>query len=323
MVIAEPGGPEVLEERDVPTPDPGPDEIRVKIAATAVNRADLLQRMGLYPAPKDAPQEIPGLEYAGVVDACGSRVNDFRKGDRVFGLASGGTYAEYVVVHERTAAPIPSGISFSDAAAFPEGFLTAYDALVSQGALAPGETVLIHAVGSGVGTSALQIVTMFGGISIGTARSEDKLTRAKELGMTHGVLVKEAAFAREVLTLTQGAGFDLALELVGGAYVSEDVQCARRGGRIMLVGLLAGRSAEVDLGTVLRQRITLRGTVLRSRPLEEKILLGDTLRRHLAPLFHSGKLRPAVSATFSLSEARRAHEAMAANEGFGKIVLSV
>jgi len=321
--VREPGGPEVLEERDVPTPTPGPGEIRIKVAATAVNRADLIQRLGAYPAPKDSPQDILGLEYAGTVDACGEHANRFRVGERVFGIAGGGTYAEYVTVHEGTASPIPDGVSFTDAAAFPEGFTTAYDAMVSQGRLAKGERVLIHAVGSGVGTCAVQIAAHLGAISIGTARTAEKLERAKQIGLTHSILVTSATFADEVNRLTAGKGFDVALDLVGGGYLPEEIACAASRARILLVGLLAGRQAEVDLGAILRKRIELRGTVLRSRTLSEKKELGTLLEKDLSPLLAKGTLRPSIDRVMPLSEARAAHIQMSQNEGFGKIVLTI
>lgn len=321
--MREPGGPEVLEEREIPMPTPGPGEVRIKIAATAVNRADLIQRVGAYPAPKDSPQDILGLEYAGTVDACGDGARRFKVGDRVFGIAGGGTYAEYVVVHEETTARLPDGISFTNAAALPEGFTTAYDAMVSQGRLSKGETVLIHAVGSGVGSCAIQVAAHIGAISIGTARTEEKLRRAKALGLTHSLLVTSGKFADDVNRITAEKGFDVALDLVGGGYLPEEIACAASRARILLVGLLAGRMAELDLGAILRKRIELRGTVLRSRSLSEKKELATLLESVLAPLFANGTLRPSIDRVLPLAEARAAHLQMAQNEGFGKIVLTI
>ncbi|MGO9712221.1 MAG: NAD(P)H-quinone oxidoreductase, partial [Polyangiaceae bacterium] len=271
IVIREPGGPEVLELRQVPTPIPQRGEARVRVRATAVNRADLLQRMGAYPAPLDSPRDIPGLELAGEVDAVGEGVASVRVGDRVFGLAGGGTYAEQVVVPARTLVRLPEGLSFAEGAAIPEAFVTAYDAMVTQAGLAAGETVLVHAVGSGVGTAAVQIARAIGAFSIGTARSAAKLDRARPMGLGEGIVVEGGKLADRVNAITGSRGVDVVVELVGGGYVAEDLACVAPRGRIVVVGLLAGARAELDLGLLLRKRVEIRGTVLRSRPLEEKI----------------------------------------------------
>jgi NADPH:quinone reductase len=323
IVISRPGGPDVLELRDVPQPSPLRGEVRVRVRATAVNRADLLQRMGQYPAPPDAPQDVPGLEFAGEIDAVGEATGDWKEGDRVFGLAGGGAYAEAIVVHGRTLARIPDRLTFEQAAAVPEAFITAFDAIVTQARLGSGERVLIHAVGSGVGTAAAQIARAIGARSIGTARTQTKLDRARELGLGDGILVREGRFAAEVLARTDKAGVDVILELVGGDYLGEDLACAAPRARIVLVGLLAGARTEIDLGSVLRKRVTIVGTALRSRPLEEKIQATQAFARHLVPLFESGALRPVIDRTFPLSLAAKAHEHMATNDGFGKIVLTI
>jgi len=323
IVITEPGGPDVLQLRDLPAPDPARGEVRVRVRATAVNRADLLQRMGHYPAPPDSPADIPGLELAGEVDAVGDGVTELAVGDRVFGLAGGGTYAEQLVVHARTLARIPDGMSFADAAAVPEAFITAYDAMVTQGGLAAGETVLINAVGSGVGTAAVQIAAAVGARAIGTTRTAAKLERARELGLADGVVVEEGSFAGGVKQLTGGRGADVVLELVGGGYLAEDLRCTAPLGRIVLVGLMAGVRADLDLGTLLRKRISIRGTVLRSRPLEEKIEAAQLFARHLVPLFAQKRLRPIVDRAFPLADAAAAHVYVQSNQGFGKVVLEV
>jgi putative PIG3 family NAD(P)H quinone oxidoreductase len=311
-----------MELREVPAPTPAAGEVAVRVRATAVNRADLLQRMGLYGAPPGAPQDIPGLEFAGEVEEVGPHTT-LAKGTRVYGLAGGGTYAERVVVHERTLAPIPDGLDFVRAAAIPEAFVTAYDAMVTQGRLEAGETVLVHAVGSGVGTAAVQIARAIGARAIGTARSEGKLERAKALGMAQGIVPAGGKFAAAVRQATGGRGVDMVLELVGGGYVAEDVSCAAPRARIMLVGLMAGPRADLDLGPVLHKRITLIGTVLRARPLEEKIAAGQLLARHVSPLVASGALVPVVDKVLPLEKAAAAHEYVGANEGFGKVVLEL
>ena len=326
IVITKPGGPEVLELRDVETPEPAPGQVRVRIRACAVNRADLMQVRGLYPAPADAPQDIPGLELAGEVDAVGEGVADLAMGDRVFGVVGGGAYAEAVVVHARTLARIPAELDFIHAAAVPEAFVTAYDAMVLQAGLAAGDVVLVHAAGSGVGTAAIQIARAIGARSIGTARTAAKLERARELGMCSGIVATtsngEPRFAAKVMELTQGRGADVCLELVGGNYVPESLAALAEKGRLVLVGLLAGATAEIDLGRMLRRRIRMLGTVLRARPLEEKILAGRLLEQRLAPLFASGTLKAVVDRVLPLEKAGEAQAYVAANEGFGKVVLT-
>lgn len=320
IAILKPGGPEVLTVVERPLPEPSRGEVRVRVRATAVNRADLLQRMGAYPAPPDAPADVPGLEIAGEVDALGPGVERLVVGDRVFGLVGGGGYAEAVVSHERALARIPDGMSFEHAAAIPEAFITAHDAIVAQAGLAGGECLLVHAVGSGVGTAAVQLGRALGAFVIGTARTPDKLERARALGMDAGVVPEEGRFADAVAKLGAPA---VVLELVGGGYVAEDVRCVGPRGRIVLVGLMAGARQEIDLALVMRKRARIFGTVLRSRPLEEKLAVMRAFEDQVVPLFARGKLAPVVDVVLPLDEAPRAHERMASNAGFGKIVLSV
>ncbi len=329
IVITKPGGPDVLQLRDVARPEPSPGQVRVRIRASAVNRADLLQRAGNYPVPADAPQDIPGLEIAGEIEALGAGVTEWALGDRVFGLVGGGAYAEAVAVHARTLARMPANLDFVQAAAVPEAFVTAYDAMVTQGGLAAGDVVLVHAVGSGVGTAAVQIARAIGARSIGTARTQAKLGRAKELGIMAGVVPGGQAhhgpplFADEVKALTGGRGADVVLDLVGGPYVPESLAALAVKGRLILVGLLAGARAEVDLGLLLRRRLRVFGTVMRSRPLEEKISAACMLDHVLSPLFASGSLAPTIDRVMPLEQAAEAHAYVASNEGFGKVVLTL
>lgn len=318
IAITKFGGPDVLQVVERPVPEPSRGEVRVRVRATAINRADLLQRMGAYPAPADAPPDIPGLEFAGEVDALGADVERWQVGDRVFGLVGGGAYAEALVTHERALARIPDGVSFEDAAAIPEAFVTAHDALVTQAGLTAGETVLVPAVGSGVGTAAAQLGRALGAFVIGTARTADKLERAKPLGMDAGVLVEGGRFADAVKAI---AAPHVVLELVGGAYVDEDLRCIRTLGRIVLVGLMAGARSEVDLGLVLRKRVRIFGTVLRARPLEEKLAAMRAFEDQVVPLLARGKLAPVIDRAMPLAEAAAAHARMASNDSFGKIVL--
>jgi NADPH:quinone reductase len=250
-------------------------------------------------------------------------VTDLVCGDRVFGIVGGGAYAEHVVAHARTLAHVPAGMSFTDAAAVPEAFLTAWDAIVAQAHLTSGEVVLVHAAGSGVGTAGWQIALAIGARPIGTTRTAGKLGRALALGLRDGLVVEAGAFAKEVLARTGGRGADVVLELVGGAYLAEDLACLALGGRIVVVGMMSGTVAEVNLATLMHRRAEIRGTVLRARPLEEKILVGRALEKHLVPLFESGALRPVVDRVLPLAQAAEAHRALQSDETFGKIVLEV
>jgi NADPH2:quinone reductase len=321
VIITSFGGPEVLQVQERPAPVPARGEVRVRVMATAVNRADLLQRAGHYPAPRNVPADIPGLELAGTIDAVGEGVTEWQVGERVFGLVGGGAYAEHVVTHARTLARIPPHLSFTDAAAVPEAFITAYDAMVDQAHLAAGETVLITAVGSGVGTAAVQIARAIGARAIGTARTPDKLERAGRLGLTEGIDASAGSFAERVLELTEGEGAAVILELVGGAYLAEDVACAAERGRIVLVGMLGGSRAALEWGQVLQKRLTLTGTTLRSRPLEHKILVAQSFGRHVVPLLSRGLVSPVIDRVMPLSRADEAHAYVASNAGFGKVVL--
>lgn len=318
------GGPEVLQLGEVAEPPCGPEEVLVRVRASAVNRADLLQCKGLYPAPWGVPSDIPGLELAGEVVAAGPRVTRHQVGDRVMGLLGGGAWAELAALHEREAVALPPGASFEKAAAIPEAFCTAFDALVLQGGLRSGEQVLIHAVGSGVGTAACQLASALGATAIGTSRSQAKLSRCGELGLSHSILIDEEPprFAERVRRETQGRGADLALELAGGRYLGETLAAMAPLGRVMLVGLLAGGRAELDLATLLTRRLRLQGTVLRSRPLEEKIALAQAFERQILPLFARGQLAPVIDSVLPMEMAQQALVRLASNQSFGKIVLS-
>lgn len=318
IAITKPGGPDVLTLVERPAPEPSRGEVRVRVRATAVNRADVLQRMGAYPAPADSPPDIPGLEFAGEVDALGPGVERLAVGDRVFGLTGGGSYAEQLVAPERAVARIPDGLSFEHAAAVPEAFITAHDAIVGQAGLRGGETLLVHAVGSGVGTAAAQLGRALGVYVIGTARTPDKLERARALGMDAGVIPDGGKFADAVRKHGEP---QVVLELVGGPYVDEDIRTVGTLGRIVLVGLLAGGRNEIDLGGILRKRLRIFGTVLRARPLEEKIAAVRSFEAHVVPLLRRGLVAPVIDTVMDLDAAAAAHTRMQSNEGFGKIVL--
>jgi NADPH:quinone reductase len=324
VVISEPGGPQVLEIRDVAAPDPGANEVLVKVMAAALNRADLLQRAGKYPAPAGVPKDIPGLEFAGEVVSLGEGASRWKPGQRVFGIVGGGAQAQFVTAHEDVLAEVPSNLSWNDAAAIPEAFMTAHDAL-SQAGLKQGESVLIHSVGSGVGLAAVQLARAQGAVPFGTSRSADKLEPARRCGLEAGLVLKEdltalAQFAKEH---TNGRGFDVALELVGGRYVGGTLPAMALKGRMMLIGTVAGSLAEINLGLVLAKRLRLTGTVLRARPLVEKIALNQAFEDDVLPLLAAGKLHPVIDKVFPMEEVRAAHERLESNATVGKVVLFI
>jgi NADPH:quinone reductase len=321
IVIDRPGGPEVLELRDEPLPAPGPGEVLVRVHATAVNRADLLQRAGRYPAPADAPQHIPGLEYAGEIDAVGVDASRWRAGDRVMGLVGGGSYAEYLITHEDEAVAVPERLSLIEAAAVPESFITAHDALFTRMQLTGGETLLIHAVGSGVGTAALQLAKAAGARVMGTQRSRWKLEKATALGLDVAINTSAEDFVEAVLKATNGRGVDGVLDLVGGDYLGGDIAALAEKGRVLLVGLVAGAKHTLDLRAVLNRRATIIGTVLRARSQMEKIEATQAFAADVLPLLADGTVVPIIDEVLPLAEAARAHEIMAENRNYGRIVL--
>jgi NADPH2:quinone reductase len=324
VVITRPGGPEVLEVHERPTPTPAAGEVLVRVYASALNRADLLQREGHYPAPPGAPPDIPGMEFAGEIVSVGADAGEWVEGDRVFGIIGGGANAEYLVADARSVARVPNHLSWTDAASIPEAFITAHDALVAQAGVRRHENILIHAVGSGVGVAAVQLARAWGATPYGTARTADKLERAKEFGLAGGILVGDDAgvIVAAVERLTGSTGIDITLDLVGGPYLEPSIRASALRARIMLIGTVAGRTATIPVGLVLGKRLTLRGTVLRSRSIEEKREVTAAFVRDVVPLFEKKVLRPTVDRVFPLDEIGAAHAHMASNATFGKVVIS-
>ena len=324
-VISRFGGPDVLEMQDRPVPTPAPEEILVRVHASALNRADIHQREGNYPAPKGAPADIPGLEFAGEVAALGAGVTGCRVGDRVFGIVPGGGNAQYLTTDARTVAPIPDALDWEQAAAVPEAFMTAYDAMFTQAGVLPNEYVLIHAVGSGVGLAATQLARALKAIPIGTARHADKIERAQACGLAHGILVGDDvdAIVPQLAQVTNAHGVDVTLDLLGGAYVGASIRASAPRARLMLIGTVAGRTSSIPTGVVLGKRLTIRGTVLRARSIEEKRIVTEAFARDVVPLIASGELRPVVDSVFQLDQIAQAHDRMASNESCGKIVLRI
>ena len=321
VVLESYGGPEVLTLRDVPDPVPGPDEVVVRVAATAVNRADLLQRMGLYPGPP-MDHEIPGMELAGLVESVGQRVDAQLVGSPVMAIVGGGAYAELAVVPERQLMAVPSTVGLPDAGAIPEVFVTAYDALVLQGGLTAGGWALVHAGGSGVGTAAIQLVHAVGARVIVTC-SSGKVDRCRDLGADVVVDYDSDDFVDAALAATAGVGVDVVLDVVGGEYVARNLAATKVTGRIVQVGVMGGGRADVPVGDLLRKRISWIGTVLRGRPAEEKVAVSRRCGHDLVPLFESGVLRPVIDRRFRLEDVAAAHEYVASNANVGKVLLQV
>jgi NADPH2:quinone reductase len=305
-------------------PAPGTAEILVDVHASALNRADWLQVLGNYPPPPGFPPDIPGIEYAGTVLATGPKANRFRAGDRVMGLVGGAAFAERLVVHEREAVPVPAELTLTQAAALPEAFFTAFDALVLQGGLTAGQSVLVHAVASGVGTAAAQIVHAAGAILVGTARSADKLERAKAVVPFTALVVDRDTprFADRVREATGGLGVDLVLDLVGGRYTAESLACVAVKGHILSVGTVGGARTEVDLHLLMRRRARLSGTVLRARPPEEKMTLARAIEHHVLPLFARGTYRAVLDQVLPMERIGEAFELLVADRNVGKLVVS-
>jgi NADPH:quinone reductase len=322
VVITASGGPDVLRVEQRPTPVPGPGEVLIRIHGSAMNRADVLQRQGRYPPPPGAPVDIPGMELAGVVAARGARATRWAIGTRVFGLVAGGAHADYAVAHEATVCEIPGTLDWDAASAVPEAFITASDAL-DQAQAGPGDTVLIHAVASGVGLAAVQLVRARGGVALGTSRSAAKMTRARSLGMADGFDASAGleTLAEWVRDHTAGHGANVALDLVGGPYLRPTLDALAPRGRVMLIGTVAGGEATIPLGTVLRKRLTIRGTVLRSRTLEERSHDARAFASRVIPLLDAGTVRPVIDRVFPLDQIADAHRAVESNATEGKVVL--
>jgi NADPH2:quinone reductase len=313
-----------LEVCEVARPVAAADRVRVRVWAAGLNRADLLQKRGRYPAPPGAVADIPGLEFAGEVEQTGDEVRTLKTGQRVFGITAGGAQAEYVSVPESHLALIPDALDFRQAAAVPEVFITASDALFTQARFQAGERVLVHAVGSGVGTAAVQLARAAGAFAVyGTARTSAKIERAREFGMDEGVVVGEDAgvFAESVREWTRGAGVNVVLDLVGASYLDANLDALGAKGRMILIGTLGGSSAPLDFGRVMRKRLRVAGTMLRGRTPEEKAAATRRFAAHVVPLLAQGRLRPVIDSTHALAQISAAYERLESNETFGKVIL--
>lgn len=321
VVLRSHGGPESLTIEDVPAPVGGPDDVIVRIRATALNRADLLQVMGLYPNPRPAALEIPGLEFSGIVEAVGERVTMWKPGDQAMGIEAGGAYAELIATHERQLMKVPAAVGVADGAAIPEVFLTAWDALVLQGGLTSGRWALVHAGASGVGTASIQIAKAIGA-RIAVTCSSGKMDLCRSLGAD---LVLERS-PNEWLAEAAAAvpeGFDSILDVIGGEEIERNLQAVAMKGRIIQVGLMAGSTVPVNVYTLMGRRATWTGTMLRARPIEEKIALTCRFASEVLPLFETGALRPIIDSRYPFDAIADAHRHMAANANAGKIMIDV
>jgi putative PIG3 family NAD(P)H quinone oxidoreductase len=326
--IKEFGGAENLEVRDVTPPAvPTGDHVLVRIRAAGLNRPDLLQLKGGYAAPEGYLQEIPGLEFAGDVAEVGEAVTIFKPGDRVFGITGGGAQAEYLSTREPLLVKIPANLNYTEAASIPEAFITAHDAIFTQAGLRAGETLLIHAVGSGVGLAALQLAKANSARVIGTSRTAGKLEACKQFGLDFAILIDEntglADLAGDIKEKTDGLGANVILDQVGAKYFLANLQSLALKGRLMLVGLMSGATAEFNMGLALQKRAKITGTLLRPRSDEEKAEATKAFAEQVVPLFENGKLRPNVDKVFPLDDVQAAYEYLSSNASFGKVVLEI
>jgi NADPH:quinone reductase len=322
IAIRAPGGPEMLVPQELPTPTPRPSEILVKVAAAGVNRPDVMQRMGLYPPPKGAP-DTPGLEIAGTVAACGPGTKRWKEGDRITALVVGGGYAQYCLAHETHALPMPAGLSFAEAAAIPETFFTVWHNVFERGGLRAGETLLVHGGSSGIGTTAIQLAKAFGARVITTAGSAEKCEACRKLGADVAINYKTEDFVAATKTATAGKGAELILDMVGGDYIERNYEAAAVEGRIVQIAFQRSPKAEVDFSRLMLKRLHHTGSTLRSRSDQDKAAIARALEANVWPLLNSGKVKPVMDKTFPLVEAASAHARMESSAHIGKIVLIV
>lgn len=320
--ISTPGGPEVLVPVQRPVPEPGPGEVLIRVRAAGINRPDVFQRKGAYPAPPGA-SDLPGLEVAGDIVGGDAAAGGFAQGDRVCALLAGGGYAEYCVAPVGQCLPVPEGLSDIEAAGLPETFFTVWSNVFDRGRLSEGETLLVHGGASGIGTTAVQLASAMGHVVYATAGSDARARAVEALGAARAINYREQDFVAEIRKLTDGRGVNVILDMVAGDYVNRNIRCLADDGRTVIIALLGGTTAQVDCDQVLRRRLTVTGSTLRPRPVAFKAAIAQSLRTHVWPLLASGRIRPIVHATFALDQAAAAHAMMDAGEQIGKIILTV
>jgi NADPH:quinone reductase len=320
--IAAPGGPEQLKTARRPVPKAAAGEVLIRVAAAGVNRPDVMQRQGRYPPPPGA-SDIPGLEIAGEIVALGAGVSGLKIGDRVTALLPGGGYAEYAVAAAPLCLPVPDGLKMVEAAALPETFFTVWTNLFDRGGCKAGETVLIHGGTSGIGTTAIQLAAAWGARVFATAGTEEKARTCERLGAARGIDYRTEDFVEVTRRETEGRGVDLILDMVGGSYLTRNLDAAAVEGRLVIISLIGGARAEINLLTVMTKRLTLTGSTLRARTVAQKAAVAEAVCRNVWPLLSAGRVRPIIHATFALAEASEAHRLMETSKHIGKIVLTI
>jgi NADPH2:quinone reductase len=322
VAISKPGGPEVLVPEQRPVPQPGPHEILIKVAAAGVNRPDVLQRLGLYPVPPGA-SDLPGLEVAGEVVALGSAVTARRIGDKVMSLVAGGGYAEYCLTHETHAMPVPAGLLMNEAGAVPETLMTVWHNVFERGGLQPGETLLIHGGSSGIGTMAIQLAKAHGAKVFVTVGAQDKIDACLKLGADAAINYKTEDFVARTKELTDGAGVNVILDMVGGDYIDRNYDAAAVEGRIVQIAFLGGPKATPNFSKLMIKRLHHTGSTLRPRSIEDKAAMVAAITQRVLPWFAEGRVKPVMDSTFALKDAAKAHQRMETSQHIGKIVLVV
>lgn len=321
IVITRPGAPDVLQVEERPKPVFTTDEVLVKVAAAGINRPDVFQRKGNYPPPAHAPQDIPGLEIAGTIAEVGANVTRWKVGDKVCALVIGGGYAEYCNVPAGQCLPVPENLSFVEAASLPETYFTVWSNVLDRGHLKPGESLLIHGGSSGIGVTAIQMAKALGSTVYVTAGSDEKCKFCEELGATRSINYKTESFKDIIQQVTNGQGVDVILDMIGGDYTAPNLQCLADEGRLVLINSVGGKDVAIDLSTIMRKRLTITGSMLRSRDVAFKAAIAHNLEQHVWPLLASGKIKPVIYNVFPASEAPEAHRLMESSEHIGKIVL--
>jgi len=323
ITITQPGGPEVLQIADRPVPSYSAHDVLIKVMAAGINRPDVAQRKGNYPPPAGAPQDIPGLEIAGIVTEVGTDVTQWKIGDKVCALVIGGGYAEYCTAPEGQCLPVPENLSFAEAASLPETFFTVWSNVFDRGRLQPGETLLVHGGSSGIGVTAIQMATTLGSKVYVTAGSDEKCTFCEDLGAVKAINYKHENFSEAITKLTDGKGVDVILDMIGGDYTAPNIKSLANDGRLVFINTMKGKNVEIDLAEVMRKRIYITGSTLRPRDVAFKSAIAQNLEKHIWPLLASGKIKPVIYKVFPAAEAAEAHRLMESSEHMGKIVLSL
>jgi len=322
IIITQPGAPEVLQLAERPMPDYTADEVLIKVAAAGINRPDVSQRKGNYPPPAGAPQDIPGLEIAGTVVKTGANVTRWKIGDNVCALVIGGGYAEYCNVPQGQCLPVPDNLTFIEAASLPETFFTVWSNVFDRGRLQKGESLLVHGGSSGIGVAAIQMAKAMGSTVYVTAGTDEKCRFCEDLGATKAINYKTENFKDVIHQITNGKGVDVILDMIGGDYTSPNIQSLANDGRLVMINMMKGKDVNIDLSEVMRKRLIITGSMLRSRDSAFKSAIAQSLEKNIWPLLASGKIKPIIYKVFPASQAAEAHSLMESSEHTGKIVLN-